>query len=399
MKILFVSPYLPYAGVDHAGGTTFYNVVKSLSQRHEISLISFIRDEGELQHIAELGRYCAFIDTVLLSNRLVSKVRRKIGQFFHPITLASWNSDEMRKKISSLTQREHFDVIHFNFTQMSQYADAAQNAPKVLDEGDVAFLPFYQDYIAGGASGIGRTRLFLEWTRLQAYEISACQKFDAILTRSEKDRKLLLALNPGLNVSILPPWVELYDSHPSGQEATDDKTLLFLGAMWRTINAQAVTYFCHSILPLVRQEIPDVKFQIVGSSPLEEVKRLSRDKNIIVTGYVDDIRPYYTECAIFVAPLLAAGGIIVKILDAMAAGKPVVTTSAGNEGIGAAHGKDLIVADSPEEFARGIIELLQDPGLRERIGNSGREFVRAKYNWDRTIQDLEKLYQGLLEKS
>ena len=194
-----------------------------------------------------------------------------------------------------------------------------------------------------------------------------------------------------LNVAVLqyPHSINL-SNRPFQRE---EKTLLFLAAMDRGPNVEAALYFWNDILPLIRKKVPDVKFRIVGSRPLPEVLALAeKDKNTIVTGFVEDIEPSYKTSTIFVAPLLTGGGIIVKILDALASGTPVVATSIGNEGINATPGEHLLIADTPEDFAGNVVRLLHDKPMRERIGEAGRNFVAVKYSKEALRKQLGEIY-------
>ncbi len=166
--------------------------------------------------------------------------------------------------------------------------------------------------------------------------------------------------------------------------------------MSRTRNVEAALYLHEKVLPLIREEIPHVKFYIVGSSPQEKIQQLAKDKDVVVTGYVKDLGSYYERCAVFVAPILVGGGIIVKILNAMAAGRPVVTTHFGNEGIEAVPEREIRIADSPQEFAQKTVELLTNDDLWHMTARNGRGFVRRKYDWEKAMQELEQAYFSLL---
>lgn len=278
---------------------------------------------------------------------------------------------------------------------MGQYLDLVREGRSVLDEVDVHSLVAYRQlrYVK---HPIRKAHDWFEWAKCQTFELGACQRADLVLTRSEKDRRFLQSYLPGLRVEILPPWFEGLEqfAHIS-EKPTEEKSLLFLGLMNRIRNVEAALYFYEKVLPLIREEIPQVKFYIVGSSPTEKIQRLARDKDVVVTGYVKDIGPYYEKCAVFVAPILVGGGIIVKTLNAMSAGRPAVTTRFGNEGIEAIPEQGIRIADSPEDFAQKTVELLTGEGLWHRIAKNGREFVQRKYNWERAMQSLEKVYLGL----
>ncbi len=209
------------------------------------------------------------------------------------------------------------------------------------------------------AHGLRRYFLFLVFRLTRIFELYIFNKFERVFVLSEYDRSYLLSIDPSLKVALLR---HSYGAHLTNTRyEREDQSLLFLGAMDRGPNVKSALYFWNKILPLVRQDVPDVKFVIVGSRPLPEVRALAeKDEHTVVTGFVEDIEKYYKTATVFVAPLLTGGGIIVKTLDALAAGTPVVTTSIGNEGIGAKPGEHLLVGDTPASFAAQVVLLLCD---------------------------------------
>jgi glycosyltransferase involved in cell wall biosynthesis len=160
-------------------------------------------------------------------------------------------------------------------------------------------------------------------------------------------------------------------------------------------NVEAVLYFTREILPLIRQHIPDAKFYIVGSAPTSSVRRLNSEEGVVVTGEVEDLTPYYDRCAVNVVPLLRGGGIIVKTLNGMAAGRPTVATRAGNSGTGAQAGRDLLVGDSPESFSHAVVDLLSDQRLWQEIAENGKRYVVTNYHWEETVRELEEFLRSL----
>jgi len=167
--------------------------------------------------------------------------------------------------------------------------------------------------------------------------------------------------------------------------------LVFIGAMDYFANVDAVLYFYRAIFPIIREKIPDVKFYIVGSRPVKSIQKLKRDKNIIVTGFVEDTRPYLESSKVCVAPLRIARGMQNKILEAMASGVPVVTTTRGNEGINARDGENIYVKDEPREFAWSVIDLLKNVELRNAMSQSAQKFVEEKYSWETNMAKLDRI--------
>lgn len=397
LRILFVCTYFPYPEVDHSGGTDLFNYIKWLSQRHEISLISFIHPIEE-KYVPSMRELCANIEVISRSGSVLFKaIRHPLRRLTQPKRSCYSYSTEYEEKLKSLLGRERFDVIHFEGPWMGQYLDLVSEGRTVLDEVDVHSMVAYRQlqYVK---HSFHKAYAWFEWAKCQTFELGACQRADLVLTRSEKDRRFLQGYLPGLRVEILPPWFEGLEqfAHIS-EEPAEEKSLLFLGSMNRTRNVEAALYFYEKVLPLIREEIPQVKFYIVGSSPTEKVQQLAKDKNVVVTGYVKDIGPYYERCAVFVAPILVGGGIIVKTLNAMSAGRPVVTTRFGNEGIEAIPEQEIRIADSPEEFAQKTVELLTCHSLWRRIATGGRKLVRRNYDWEKAMQRLERAYFALVE--
>jgi len=236
-----------------------------------------------------------------------------------------------------------------------------------------------------------------DWLRLQAFELRYASMYDAVLVQSEKDRQILQAYLPWQTVEVTGPWFEGLDElskvephRPAGNR------LLFVGAMNLPKNVEAVLYFVRHVLPLIRRQVPDVEFYIVGSSPPLTVRQLAVEKGVIVTGEVQDLTPYYEQSAVNVVPLLDGGGIIVKTLNGMAAARPTVATHVGNSGTGAKPGHDLIVVDcQPDMFAEAVVKLLMDQELWERMAKNGRYYVAKHYNWKDITNKLENLIVNL----
>ena len=220
------------------------------------------------------------------------------------------------------------------------------------------------------------------------------RKFDRTLALSESDRHTLLELDPTLQVGVLPVPVGIEPL----RAARESNRLVFVGAMHRDVNVDAMLYFCREILPLIRNQWSNIRLSIVGNKPPPEILNLRKDPNIEITGFVPALEPYYATATIFVAPLRIGGGIIVKILNAMAAGCPVVTTSIGNEGIGARPGVHLLTADEPAAFAQAVLMLLRDEKERLRLAENARAFVEPRFNITTTSGVLEEVYREVSMK-
>jgi glycosyltransferase involved in cell wall biosynthesis len=240
---------------------------------------------------------------------------------------------------------------------------------------------------------------YIQWRRMRRYELSVCRRFRKVIVPSPQARNQLLSQAPGLDVDVVPFGITL-PQVPTTAGSPEDKLILFVGAMGRPFNVEAATFFCQRIWPRIRAKEPDAEFWIVGSNPPPHVCQLAQmDANIKVTGFVDDLVPFYARASVFVAPLLVGGGVVTKILDAMAMFKPVVTTSIANEGIGALSGRDLVIADEPSEFAEQVVRLLRDPTRRQLMGQNGKNYVEENFSWSGIINRLERIYDEMMTNS
>jgi len=277
---------------------------------------------------------------------------------------------------------------------MGQYISEIIDSSCIIYAPDLVFITARRF-----TENIAFSRKKLEWfidsLISRRYEARLYAKFDHILAVSQKIKENLLACNPSLKISVIPIGVDIPRSqkqHVPGQA----RHLIFMGAMWRLENIDAVLYFHRYIFGLIRNAISDVTLTILGGNPPEEIRSLARDPAIRVTGYVEDLLPFYLESDISIAPMRIAGGVMCKILDAMAVGLPVISTPQGNEGVGAKPGEEIVLANSPEEFARSTIELLREGHLRTTLGKNGFEFVQRNFSWERIIMKLENVYQECL---
>lgn len=216
---------------------------------------------------------------------------------------------------------------------------------------------------------------------------------DRLLTVSERDREVFQTLAPRARIAVVPNGVDLAGFAPSSTQRTPH-SLLFVGMMNYHPNDDGVRYFLDEILPRIRARVPDVHLTIVGGEPSATV-RAAASPHVTVTGLVPDVRPYLASAEVLIVPLRAGGGTRLKLLEAMAAGIPAVSTTIGCEGLGAVHGQHLLVADTPEGFTRAVMTLLTEPATRSGIADRARQFVAARYGWEQVGEALRDQYNAL----
>jgi glycosyltransferase involved in cell wall biosynthesis len=302
---------------------------------------------------------------------------------------------EFAAKINALVRRRDIDLVQIEHSILAGYRDAVPPGCRpltVLSFHNVAAQQYRR--LARLAAGPGDWVVrALKAYLMRGWEGRLAGRFDHCLVVSCADRELLRAQAPGLAVSVVPNGTNA--DRPPLPEAEAGNDLLFVGVMGYPPNADGVIHFCRTILPLVRREVPDARLLIVGHSPPEAVRRLAGD-GVVVTGAVADVLPYYQQARVCVVPLRAGAGTRLKILEAMALGRPVVSTAVGCEGLEVTDGDHLHVADEPVAFARRVVRLLRARPLREALAARARRLVEERYAWPIIGDRLLGLYRQLM---
>lgn len=377
MKILLVSPFLPYRNVPHAGGKFVHMILEYLSRRHEVDLLCRVFPE-EQRHLEEAKRVVRQFHPLyegLSMSSDVGSLSRRIRSY-----------RRLGREANRIVRQGTYDLVLVEFTEAGMFLNTRGWPLPVLDCHDIITKPWHRRWQSAG--GISRIYWRLAYLAFSMAERRTAKRFVVLFTRSHEDAEWARGRIGHRDVRVLP--------HPAGadmrvyprQEVPG--RLLFLGAMSRQLNVEGAIYFYRRVFPRVRERFPAAHFWIVGGNPTATLRAAcDADSSVRVTGFVEDIGEQYASASVFVAPILTGGGIIVKILDAMAAGVPVVTTTYGNEGIRAEAGVDLFVADTPEDFASRVISLLGDDGLRRRVGENGRAFAARNYGKDGILEQFE----------
>jgi glycosyltransferase involved in cell wall biosynthesis len=234
---------------------------------------------------------------------------------------------------------------------------------------------------------------YIQWRKLQRYEAHACRQSDRVIVVSEADAKALQSLVPALQCAVVPNGVDTDFFRP--REAEDsDTTLVFTGKMDFRPNVDAVLWFTREVLPLIRREVPQASLKVVGRSPHARLRSLQGSSDVVLTGYVDDVRPYIAEAAVYVVPLRVGGGTRLKLLEAMSMARAIVSTSLGCEGIAVQSDRELVIADDPVSFAQAVVGLMRDRDRRSELGVSARELAVAQHDWRYITPLLERVYEG-----
>jgi glycosyltransferase involved in cell wall biosynthesis len=313
-----------------------------------------------------------------------------------PPELSFVHSEELFDTIKKQASLVDFDIVQIEHGRMDLYLEALP--PTSQSKSVLMFHNFtYQQY--GRVSRVERNlirklRSFLNSYTMLKWEPSYAQRFTCSTTVSELDKKLLLDANPHLRVEVIPNGVDIKKYQPLPMEDLSP-SMMFIGNMGYPPSADAMLFFCRDILPLIRRTIPDVELWIVGRDAPPDVLNLA-DENTHVTGRVEDVIPYYQRSSICIVPLRAGGGTRLKILESMALGRPVVSTTIGCEGLDVVDGQHLLVADDAEQFAEKTVRLLTDQQLHRTLSAYGRRLVETSYDWDVIAKQLMDVFADIL---
>jgi len=388
MRILFLTSDLPFQSIRHGGGELNFNTLSHLARSHEVHLLSFIREE-EKPFLPEVRKICRSVRVVPALRGWFSRLRRLPRLFLHPYPVVATDSLRMRRELRDLTSLHRFDLIQIDHFHMGQYlADLPPSLPRVLLFEDIPSSILRQGVRI--SRGYRKWLLYREWNLSRRWEKRYAVAAGGVFVLSLKDKRVVESWDVGARCFVLPAlFGERFFEVPAGE--TESGCVLFVGAMHRPANIDAALLLRNRIMPLVARECPGARLAVVGNNPPSRLRALS-GRDFLVTGAVESIEPFLAKAAVFAAPLRVAGGVIVKILQAMAAGKPVVASRCANAGIGAEEEEEILLADRPEDFARRVIELLKDPGRAAALGQAARRFVRERFNPARARQRIDEIY-------
>lgn len=389
MKILFLSQRVPYPP-NKGDKLRSFNEIRYLSRNHSISLVCLADVEGDQQYRDQLLAYCTSVD-IVFNHPFRSRSNTFLSLFSsRPLTLGHFYSGELQTILSRKLQEERFDLIFVYCSSMAQFVELVTDIPRVIDYVDVDSEKWHQyaRYTRFPMSLVYR----IESQRMREYERWIASNFQHGFLVSEKEASDFRQLvTPNARVTGIANGVDLEAFHPA-TAPYEPHTIVFPGAMDYYANVDAVTWFVEDILPQIRRQIPDVMFYIVGNRPTDAVRKLAeRHPNIVVTGFVDRVQPYLHRAAVCVAPMRIARGVQNKILEAMAAGVPVVTTFLGFEGVAAESYRAIAVADDPEQFSEQVVMIMQDRRMRDDLSHQGRVVTEAHYRWETNLARLEDI--------
>ncbi|MDT4895760.1 MAG: polysaccharide biosynthesis protein PslH [Acidobacteriota bacterium] len=397
MRILWLKTELLHP-VDKGGRIRTYYMLRELKREHEVTYLTL--DDGQAAPDARerATEYCHELITIPhrtrakftpgfyfdLAHNLVSRL---------PYFMQKYKSAAMRREIARVTATGKFDVMVCDFLMSSINVPSRVSCPAVLFQHNVEAMIWKRHYEVQ-RNPLKKAYLYGQWRKAVAYERAACQRFDYVVTVSADDREMTRTDYHVDSVADVTTGVDTEYFRPRGHEVRDPHNLVFTGSMDWLPNEDAIRYFTEQIMPLIKKALPEATLTVVGRNPYKSLLELSRrDPAIIVTGRVEDVRPYMERAAAYVVPLRIGGGTRLKIYEAMAMEKPIVSTTIGAEGLPVQNGEHLLLADTPESFAAECVRVLKSETAARDLGARAAKIVREQFGWDKVAASFAEVCQ------
>jgi len=394
MKILFLTARFPFPP-DRGDRRRANNMIKQLSHHHSIHLLSFIENKNELYYIEEAKQFCENVEIIHLSS-LRSKINCGLNFFSKkPLQVSYYTNKRMSNRIKEYINIYNIDIVHTHLLRMAEYVYKLNEITKVLDLTDAISL-YLKRFLNKEKNIIKKSLIYLERGRIKEYE-KIVKYFDCNLVCTSIDRDEILSYIPEAKIDIISNGVDTEFFNNENAELYEPNTLVFNAAMSYPPNRDAIIFFVENIFDYIKKEIPHIKLIIVGGKPGTKIESFHDNKNIFVTGWVEDVREYYKKAAGSVCPVRFGTGSLNKILEPMALGVPIISTYIGAKSIiGLKNGENILIADEPKEFAAKVLLILKDKNLRTSLSKKGRELVLKNYNLKHITENLENIYKKVL---
>ena len=393
MRILVLSSWFPYPP-DNGSRIRAYNLLKQISQCHEISLVSFARD-GRGEMVGDLRDFCVSVEVVPWVEYSPRRLRAILGFLSStPRSVVDTHSATMTQLVSKKLATREFDLVLASEMGTAPYVSNPQAIPAVLDEFQTGVI---KEAYERAKKPETRFRNWLTWAKHRHYVASILRSFDACVVASAQEKANVREIAPAYDrVYVIPNGVDM-DHYRPGSAVPVRDTLTYTGSLTYSANYDAVAHFLGDIFPHIQADVPGVKFKVTGSTQGVALDNLPLTNHVTFTGYLQDVRPVVARSWACVVPLRAGGGTRLKILEAMGLGTPVVSTSKGAEGLGVTHEADILIADDPADFAAQTVRLLRDPDLRQRLSENGRRLVENKYDWRLIGEQFNQLIESVVD--
>jgi polysaccharide biosynthesis protein PslH len=405
LKILYVSQ-MPASPPRFGAQARMHGLMTQLARRHDVTAVILLDHEFEVEECRRaMQAYCH--EVVLVPNPYGAEGLAK--RLLQLRSLASSRSFErlrvtvpaLQRALDRVLQAKQFDVVNLEFTFLGhcnlRQAPAGERPPRLVVDSHNIDYDLARQYARAGGSLVRRFYAGLNWRKLRREELGTYRDADGVYLCSTADEGRLLDQVPRTHTAVIPNAadVEYYQPRPSDLPP-DGRTVVFFGLLSYVPNVDGVTHFVEDIWPRIAEAHPEARCKIIGGQPPPSLQALAGPR-VELTGFVPDLRPHLAAAAAVVVPLRFGGGTRLKVVEAMAMGKAIVSTTLGAEGIEAVPGRDLLAEDEPAAFAHAVNRLLAEPSLAARIGQAARQLAVERYSWSRAARALEGFYRRILD--
>jgi glycosyltransferase involved in cell wall biosynthesis len=399
LKILWLSHFVPYPPKGGCFQRSF-NLIKRIGQAHEVSLIAMrhkaaTHPAAETQQArAELLRFCRDVEIIDISGTAhgvgLTMTALESLATLTPFNVSVYASRDFRKAINDLVRRTRFDLAHFDTIGLAQYLREVEGIPCVVTHHG-AESHMIRRRIALDLNLLRQSFFRFEGRALERYESEMCPQFRTNIVMSNDDKAILSRIAPDASFVTVGNGVDVDYFEPT--PPIGGRSLVFAGRLDQYANRDGIQHFMETVWPQLTEQFPDAEIHILGNNPPAALSRLAeQDHRVRVPGFVPDVRPYFRAATAAICPVRDGGGTRLKVLDALAQGRPLVTTTIGCEGLAVVPERDALIADTPPDFVRQIARVFDDGELRMRLAESGRRLVEAHYSWDSLSRLLASQY-------
>jgi glycosyltransferase involved in cell wall biosynthesis len=391
LNVLVLDEWFPHP-LDSGKRIRTWNLLRRLSPRHNIALICYSEITSESLALAGAAGISLYAVDPLRDPAPLRLYVSLAGNLFsrYPYSVSKHFTQRYADTMDRLLNDVQFDLVHFEWTPYARFLEIARGLPSLIMAHNIE-SQIWQRRARHGSTFVHRSYFALQARKMKTFEQDVLRRADEVAAVTSLDAEQARQWG-AQHVSVVENGVDLDEFRPPVEPVAPDE-ILCLGSLDWQPNLDAVDYLIDEILPHINARLPTAKLRIVGRRPpLELQNKVAAHAGIELIGEVPDVRPYFARGAVVVVPLRIGGGSRIKILESMAMGKAIVSTSVGAEGLAVTDGVHLLLADSPEDFARRTVELLQSPDLRATLGRNGRKLVEERYGWDCAAQVLESAW-------
>ena len=394
MRVLWLKTDL-LLPLDKGGKLRTWHLMRQLATRHDITYVAFADPHENPAHLEGMREVATRVETVPRTDAPKASLRFFAKVAWHladplPYAVGQYRSRRYRRRIDELLAAGDFELAVVDFLPPIVNLPAALPCPTVLFTHNVE-SEIWRRHADTATDPLRRALYRTQHRRMLRFEGRALQQFDGVLAVSEADRETFARLYPGVDLDSIHVVRTGVDTEFFSPTRRSDNTvdLVFTGSMDWLPNEDGVLWFCREVLPRIRRDVPHATVSIVGRAPTPAVRSLAEQAGVRVTGRVDDVRPYVSDAAVVIVPLRIGGGTRLKIFEAMAMAKAVVSTTVGAEGLPVTSEQDILLADEPGRFARAVVRLLTNVSARRNLGTAARRLVAAHFDWSAVAKDLE----------